>query len=181
MGQIVGIYTRQTAADAAQDLLMDAGYLSERVRLLRPRGSADEAPLLRLNRRGESMVRMAVRWGIIGALITEVPLVIVLLFLPIDVNAKVLMASTVWKFGAAFGAWLGVMAASERGLEADEANRYEELLNQGNWILSADVRAKHRPFARGAMVESDAVDVSDVRGTFELKPQSPQRRVTAHG
>lgn len=170
MSHMVGTYTRASAADAARDLLMDAGYMADRVVLLSPNQAGENIPPLHLRQRGESMVRGAVRWGIIGALVTEVPLVIALLFLPVDVNVKVLLASTVWKFGGAFGAWLGVMAASEHGLESEVASRYELLLNNGAWVLSADVRRKHRSFARGAMLESDALDVLDVHGTFEVKP-----------
>ena len=178
MSQVVGVYSRESSADAARDLLTQAGYHDGRVVFLRPGPADGSTPPTHLRLRGESMLRGAVRWGIIGALITEVPMIVLLFFLPVDVNVKVLLASTVWKFGGAFGAWIGAIAASERGLEPDEAARYQVLLEHGNWVLSAGVRRRHRASTRGAMLESDALYVLDVRGTFEAKPPA---RVRAGG
>ncbi len=127
------------------------------------------------------MRRPAVRWGIIGALVTEFPIVIAILFIHMDVNVKVLLAVTIWKFGAAFGAWLGAMAASEQGLEAEDAARYEKLLREGRWLLSVNAGTDDRRFARGAMLESDAIEVRDVHGTFDLKSMGPAHHAGVNG
>ena len=177
MHQVVGTFAGRSALDAANRLFGAAGYTGEALTLLAPpRTGSLAAPLAQ---RGELMLRAAVRWGIIGALIVEVPSVIVLLLLPVDINVKVLMAATVWKVGAGFGAWLGAASAGERGLDQEVAEDYEARLERGGWVLGADVRRGDRPFARGVMLESDAFDVRDVIGTFESKPApvpEPARR-----
>ena len=80
------------------------------------------------------------------------------------------MLASVWKFGAAFGAWLGIMYGGERGLDQDTAEDYEAHLAAGRWVVAADVRRRDRQSARGALVESGALEARDVRGTFEPKP-----------
>ena len=176
MHQVVGTFARRSELDAASRLLDAAGYRAELTLLSPPGADRLAAPLAQ---RGELMLRAAVRWGIIGALVVEVPSVIALLLLPVDINVKVLMAATMWKFGAAFGAWFGAASAGERGLDQEVAEDYEARLEQGGWVLGADVRRGDRPFARGVMLESDAFDVRDVIGTFETKPApdpKPARR-----
>ena len=174
MRQVVGTFAGRAALDAAERLFAGAGYTDQELTLLSP--PEHDEPVPALTHRGESMLRAAVRWGIIGALIVEVPSVIALLLLPVDINVKVLMAATVWKLGAAFGAWLGAAFATEKGLDEEVADAYEQQLGAGRWVLGADVRRRDRPFARGVMLESDAVDVRDVTGTFEVKrPRTPKR------
>ena len=176
MHQVVGTFARRSELDAASRLLDAAGYRAELTLLSPPEADRLAAPLAQ---RGELMLRAAVRWGISGALIVEVPSVIALLLLPVDSNVKVLMAATMWKFGAAFGAWFGAASAGERGLDQEVAEDYEARLEQGGWVLGAGVRRGDRPFARGVMLESDAFDVRDVIGTFETKPEpdpQPARR-----
>ena len=175
MRQIVGTFAGRAALDAAGRLFADAGYTDRELTLLSPPGEHERVPAL--THRGESMLRAAVRWGIIGALIVEVPSVIALLLLPVDINVRVLMAATVWKIGAAFGAWLGAVFAGEKGLDEEVAEAYQQHLGEGRWVLGAKVRRRDRPFARGAMLESDALDVRDVIGTFEVKPLGAPKRV----
>ena len=174
MHLVVGTFAGRSALDAAARLLDGADYRAESLTLLAPpRPGTLAAPLAQ---RGELMLRAAVRWGIIGALIIEVPSVITLLLLPVDVNVKVLMAATMWKLGAAFGAWFGAAAAAERGLDQEVAEDYEARLERGGWVLGVGVRRGDRPFARGVMLESDAFDVRDVIGTFEAKPARGRAR-----
>jgi hypothetical protein len=85
------------------------------------------------------------------------------------VNVKVFMGSTVWKLGAAFGAWIGAMSAGERGLDSERAEDYEEELINGRRLLSVNVASRDRRFARGAILESGALEVRDLVGTFEVK------------
>ena len=86
-----------------------------------------------------------------------------------DLNVKVLLAATVWKFGAAFGSWIGAMSAGEDGLDDEHAAEYEALLSAGYALIAVDVRTRHRPGIRGALLESGAMSLRDVRGTFVLK------------
>ena len=177
MYQIVGTFADRSALDAAGRLFGTAGYATETLTLLAPTELGRRAAPL--TQRGELMLRAAVRWGIIGALVVEVPSVIAMLLLPVDINVKVLIAAIMWKFGAGFGAWFGAASAGERGLEQEVAEDYEARLERGGWVLAVDVRRRDRPFARGVMLESDAFDVRDVIGTFETKPEpgpKPVRR-----
>ncbi len=175
MHQIVGTFAGRSALDAAGDLFGAAGYTEEALTLLAPPEMGRRAAPL--TQRGELMLRAAVRWGIIGALVVEVPSVIAMLLLPVDVNVKVLMASIMWKFGAGFGAWLGAASAGERGLDQEVAEDYQARLERGGWVLGVDVSRSDRPFARGVMLESDAFDVRDVIGTFETKPEASLKPV----
>ena len=177
MRQVVGTFAGRAALDAAGRLFAGAGYTDRELMLLSPPGGHEPVPVLA--HRGESMLRAAVRWGILGALIVEVPSVITLLLLPVDINVKVLMAATVWKIGAAFGAWLGAAFAGEKGLDQEVAEAYQQHLAEGRWVLGADVQRRDRPFARGVMLESDAVDVRDVIGTFEIKGLRTPKRAPA--
>lgn len=166
MSTLVGVFEQDRGALSARDILTDADYHATVLR--RSRDPYD--PPTRFKHRGEVMLRAAVKWGIIGALIIEVPFLVLLFILPVDVNVKVFMASTVWKFGAAFGAWIGAMSAGERGLDAERAEDYEDELINGRRLLSVNVASRDRRFARGAILESGAVEVRDVVGTFEVKP-----------
>ncbi len=175
MHLVVGTFAGRSALEAAGQLFDAAGIAAEELTLLPP-PAAGRAPAP-LAHRGELMLRAAVRWGIIGALVVEVPSVIALLILPVDVNVKVLMAAIMWKFGAGFGAWFGAASVAERGLDQEVAEDYEARLERGGWVLGVDVSRSDRPFARGVMLESDAFDVRDVIGTFETKPEASLKPV----
>ena len=168
MHLVVGTFAGRSALDAASRLFDAAGIAAKELTLLSPPATGRAtAPLAH---RGELMLRAAVRWGIIGALVIEVPSVIALLILPVDLNVNVLMAAIMWKFGAGFGAWFGAASVAERGLDQEVAEDYEARLERGGWVLGVDVSRGDRPFARGVMLESEAFDVRDVIGTFEAKP-----------
>ena len=53
--------------------------------------------------------------------------------------------------------------------DAERAEDYEVELMNGRRILSVNVTSRDRRFARGAILESGAVEVRDVVGTFEVK------------
>ena len=163
MSTIVAIFEGERGADAARDILRDAGYTT--VVLKSPHDPYD-APV-EFRHRGELMLRAAVKWGLIASLAIEIPSLIVLLMLPIDLNVKVLMGSMVWKFGAGFGAWLGAASAAERGLDTERAEDYQRELAKGRRLLTVDVASSDRPSARGALLESGAIEVRDLTGTFE--------------
>lgn len=172
MTSIVGLFPHYGGALAASVLLDRAGYDYSEVAVL---GPADETPNVSgvtppLLERGESMLRTGVRWAIAGALAVEIPFVAFFLMLPADNAVKVLMLASAWKFGAAFGGWLGMMFGGERGLEQETAEAYRFHLGEGRWVVAADVRRRDRAIARGAMVESGALEARDIRGTFEPKP-----------
>lgn len=175
MTAVVGIFENRTAAVAAEHLLEDAGFGDRTgVTYVLP----DDSPTPpRLARRGETMLRAAVKWGILGSLIIEVPSLVALLVVQMDLNIKILLAATVWKFGAAFGSWIGAMSAGEDGLDDEHAAEYEALLSAGYALIAVDVRARHRPGIRGALLESGATSLRDVRGTFVLKQPPGAGRV----
>jgi hypothetical protein len=165
MTMIVGTFEDDRSTLAAHALFADAGY---RALLIMPSYDEQSQPTF-FNQRGETVLRAALRWCIRGALIVEAPSIVVVIFLPVDLSVKLFLGATMWKFGAAFGGWFGAIAAGERGLDAEVAAEYELHLAEGRCLLSVDVRRSDRPFARGAMLESGAVEVRDVVGTFEVK------------
>ncbi len=169
MSQVVGIFNGPREAEEARDLIAGAGCRGTALTLLSP----STGPRTRLRHRGDVMLRSAVRWAVYGSLIVEVPTLIVLFILPVDINVRVFMGSTVWKIGAAFGAWLGGALVSEQGLDAETADEHESYLAEGLYILAASVRGADRPFARGAMIESGAADVRDVAGSFIVRSPKP--------
>ncbi len=176
MTAVVGIFDRREAAVAAEELLQGAGF-GEHFGVTRALPD-DDYVMPRLARRGETMLRAAIKWGILGSLIVEVPSVIAILVFPLDLNVKVLLAATVWKFGAAFGSWIGAMAATENGLDDEVAAEYEYHLACGNSLIAVDVRDRLRPGIRGILIESGALSVRNVRGAFVLK-RPPQPVKTA--
>ena len=174
MSSVVGIFEDERGIIAARELLVASGYPDSGLALLKPVSAHDYRRTI-LRHRGEVMLRAAVRWGVIGALAVEIPSLIIVLMLPVDINVKVFMAATMWKFGAAFGSWIGAIAAGERGLDEELADEYELRLEHGFYVLGADVRRRDRPFARGAMLESGALEARDVVGTFEVKAPKRER------
>ena len=178
MTAVVGVFDARLSAVAAERLLDEAGF-GERVDAAHARPD-DLFGTPRLARRGETMLRAALRWGIRGSLIVEVPSLVALLLLPLDVNVKILLAATVWKFGAAFGAWLGAMAVTDDGLDDELADAYEADLAQGRALLAVDVGPRQRPGVRGLMLESGALRVRDVRGRLVLR-RSPRAAVRPPG
>ena len=164
MNTIVAIFEGDRGANAACDILDAAGYTPV---ILTPSHDPYGAPI-EFRHRGELMLRAAVKWGIIASLAIEVPALILLFILPVDVNVKVLMGSMVWKFGAGFGAWLGAASVAERGLDTERAEDYQLELASGRRLLTVDVTSADRPSARGALLESGAIEVRDLTGTFEL-------------
>lgn len=176
MTAVVGIFETRTAAVAAEQLLEDAGFGdSTGVTYVLP----DDSPTPpHLARRGETMLHAAVKWGILGSLIIEVPSLIALLVVSMDLNVKILLAATVWKFGAAFGSWIGAMSAGEEGLDDEHAAEYEALLAAGYSLIAVDVRTRQRPGIRGALLESGALSLRDVRGSFVLKRPPGSVRAT---
>ncbi len=172
MTSIVGLFPERSGADAARRLLGAAGYEGGEIAALSPPSGPPAVDSLTppLLQRGESMLRTGVRWGIVGALAAELPFVALFLLVSVDSTIMVIMLASMWKLGAGFGGWLGVMYGGERGLDQDTAEDYESLLAAGRWVVAADVRRRDRLSARGAMVESGALEARDVRGTFEPKP-----------
>ncbi len=167
MTAVVGVFDEREAAIAAEELLDAAGFGA---RIAVARALPDDAPgPPRLERRGERMLRGAVKWGILGSLLVEGPSLVAVIAFPLDLNVKVLVAATMWKFGAAFGSWIGAMAATEEGLDDEVAAEYEHHLACGRSLIAVDVPARLRPGVRGALLESGALGVRDVRGAFALK------------
>ena len=123
------------------------------------------------------MLRAAIKWCVLGSLVVEIPTLIALLLVPLDINVKVLLGATLWKFGAGFGAWLGAMSAGEQGLDDERAAEYEGLLAEGYSLVAVDVPPRRRPGVRGALLESGALSLRDLRGTIALKPPAAPRPI----
>lgn len=172
MTAVVGVFDDRACAEAAERLLDDAG-LGERTSAAHPPAGAPP----RLARRGERMLRAAIKWCVLGSLVVEIPTLIALLLVPLDINVKVLLGATLWKFGAGFGAWLGAMSAGEQGLDDERAAEYEGLLAEGYSLVAVDVRPRRRPGVRGALLESGALSLRDLRGTIALKPPAAPRPI----
>lgn len=168
MTTIVGVFDGTRGALAAAELL-DAAGLGGRYDALLTQAEARRHP--RLKRRGETMLRAAVKWGILAAVIVELPSLVALLIVPWDLNVKILLAATVWKFGAGFGAWIGAMCAGENGLDDELAEHYETHLAQGRTLLAVNAPSKSRSGVRGILLESDSIALNDVRGTFMVSPR----------
>ena len=173
MTAVVGVFDRRDAAVAAELLLDEAGF-GERISVACALPD-DVAGPPRLARRGETMLRAAVKWAILGSLIVELPSLVAIMLLPIDLNVKILLAATMWKFGAAFGSWLGAMAATDNGLDDEIADEYERHLALGRALIAVDVREGLRPGIRGALIESGALSIRNVRGAFILRPHGERR------
>ena len=168
MASIVGLFPEQPGAEAIVSLLDRAGYGSAQVAIMGPAGATSVTPPLL--ERGESMLRSGVRWAIAGALAVEIPFVTIFMFLPTGGAVKFLILASAWKLGAIFGAWLGMMFGGGRGLEQETAEDYSRHLGAGRWLVAADVPRRDRSWARGAMLESGALEARDIPGTFEPKP-----------
>jgi len=133
-------------------------------------------PEPRLLGREESILRAAVRWGLWGSVLVELPSLVAILLLSVDVNVKVLLAATVWKFGAGFGAWLGAMAGAQRGVGGEVAAAYQAQLDAGQWLVAVSAPSQGVRHARGALLESGALEARDIEGTFEAR--QPRRQPT---
>lgn len=170
MNTIVALFDDEAAARRAHQALRAAGLAGHQLALLAPghlpRARADASVVLA---KGDSVLGTAVRWGIIGAVGVEVPLLALTIALPVDVNVKVLIGATAWKFGAAFGVWLGAMAGAEHGVDGELARDYEMQLRNGRWLIAAAVMARSARHVRGALLESGALEVRDVDGTLEMR------------
>ena len=129
----------------------------------------EDAPLLR--QRPECIFRSAVRWAVIGALAVELPVVLALLFLPVEPGIRIFMAASVWKAGGLIGAWIGVILGQDHGLEPEIAKRYERLFRQQRVVLAVRTPRRMLRHARGLLLESGALEVRDVEGTVEAKTQ----------
>ena len=163
---VAGLFPDRASADAAKRLFHDVGYGRERVTML---STVDgELPLLR--QRPECIFSRAVRGAIEGALVLEVPIVLALLLLPVDMTVRVFMAASVWKAGALIGAWFGVLLGQDHGLESEVAERYQRHFQLGRVVVAVDAPSRDLPSVRGVLLESGALEARDVDGTFETKP-----------
>ena len=168
MNNIVGVFNERTSAERAVALLEYSAQEVRNVEILNPANFASsQSPLLE---RGESMLRTGLRWGLWGALICEIPFIFLFILITADNPVKVIILATSWKFGAAFGGWLGMMFGSERGLDQEIADNYLNTLIGGKWVVAVDVTKSQYRNVRGAMLESGATEARDIRGTLEAKP-----------
>ena len=154
---------------------IDSGELSTRTRILR--GSLLEG-------RDEGLIRPML-WGALwGSLVVEVPVLFWLLFVVDAATAEqwgmtlgglqLFLGSTAWKLGAVVGGFTGAAAHMGDGVGPDAIRGYEASLAEGKLVLAAHVRAFGGRNARGILIESGALELRDVKGTFQvLGPSVP--------
>ena len=164
---VTGLFADAQGARSAHEILREMTRWPGDVMLMSPDGLPLTAPTFK--HRPECLLRWALWGALVGALLVEVPGLITVLLAPIDVNVKVLLASTIWKFGAFLGATVGMLLGQEHGLEPETAERYERHLAQGGLVMAAAVRDRDLPQARGVLLESGASDVRGAQGSFEPK------------
>jgi hypothetical protein len=162
---VAGLFPDRGSVRAAQTLFRGAGYPPEHLLLL---ASVDDdvAPLCQ---RQECIFRSAVRWAIIGALALEIPVVAAILLMDVSPGIRIFLAASIWKVGGLIGAWIGLLAGQDHGLEPEVAQRYERHMARGRVVLAVRVPRRDLPGARGIMLESGALEARDVEGTFEPK------------
>ena len=171
--QVVGVFSREAQALEAAELLRAAGYGPRDLDLVARQHSPDTGQDLlrrvrpvRLTERPEGMWPAALKWALVGSLLAEVGLLAWVLVAFDSWGIQVLLAATLWKFGALFGGLFGAIAGADLGLESSSVRRYERHLAAGWVTLAARVRNQHRMLARGAFIESGAFDVRSVEGRF---------------
>ncbi len=108
----------------------------------------------------------ALKWGLIGSIVVEVPVLIWVLLAFDSWGMQLFLAVSLWKFGTLFGGMLGAIAGSDRGLESNVARRYEEHFAQVAAALAARVDLRDAPQARAIFLESGAFDIRNVEGRF---------------
>lgn len=172
LNRAVAVFDDSGSASAAVSLIGETLARMDQVVVLQPASVQPHS----LAHRGESMLKGAIRWGIWGSVIFELPLTLAILVAPVDINVKVLVAATVWKFGAGFGAWFGAMAAQEEGLHSDDAARYETLCSERKWIVAVPLKRRTAPSIRGILIESGAVEIRELRGSFRIKHENIKNR-----
>ncbi len=184
--QIVGLFVREGGVVEAARMLHAAGCSSSNLDLVsqgdlyRP----ELHPLLRhvrigrLFQRPEGMWPSALRWGLIGSVLVEIPVLIWVLLAFESWGVQVLLAATLWKIGTMFGSILGAIAGKDQGLESRVARGYEANLAQGSLVLAARVNHWDAPHTRGILIESGAYDVRNVEGRFVVR-RAPGAQVTA--
>ena len=79
---------------------------------------------------------------------------------------QLFLASTMWKFGVLVGAFVGGVMGAQMGLEDRFADRFNRHLALGHIILASRVESGEAPGVRGALIESGALSVHDVEGSF---------------
>ena len=193
-GLVVGVFDSEELALGAVQALRAAGLPRRGVVVLSSNGLGE--PALgrlasalrgqRLEGRGEGLLRPLLWGALLGSAVVEVP-VLAWLFLGVDhqtaaavgmslASLRLLVASTVWKLGTVVGGFVGTAVALERGVDADALRRYEEHLARGDLVVAARVSPRGVRNARGIFIESGALEVRDVSGSFAVQ----QHRGAAH-
>ena len=183
---IAGVFTSEASLRGAVELLRlgrgrgDVCVMShDALRDPSLTGSARCVTVKDLREPGEMQLRMALRgalWGsIVGIVVSAVAAFI--LFEP--ASTRMLVFGVAWKLGTFIGVYVGMFIGAERGLPREVAGHYLEHLAHHRLVLVA--RSRHDAVnVRGILLESGAVEVRDVKGTFEAVPvPEPPRHVPA--
>ena len=172
--QIAAVFREEEGALEATQMLHEAGYASSDVGVFSREGlryphlSLVATPVFveRFVKRPEKALGRALQGAIVGALVVG-GASLIWIFLAFDHWAmQLFLASTMWKFGVFAGAFIGGVIGAQMGLEDRLADRFNRHLALGHILLRARVEAANAPEARGILIESGALSVHDVEGSF---------------
>lgn len=178
---IAAVFREEEGALEAAQVLSDAGHAPPTVRVFSREGlsyphlSLVATPFFveRFVKRPEKALGRALQGAIVGALLVG-GLSLIWIFLAFDHWAmQLFLASTMWKFGVFVGGFVGGVMGAQMGLEDRYADRFNRHLALGHILLAARVESGDAPGVRGALIESGALSVHDVEGSFI--GQGPER------
>ena len=172
--QIAAVFREEEGALEAAQMLSDAGHapsdvsVFSRTGLSYPHLSLIATPVFveKLVKRPEKALGQALRWAIIGALAVEAVSLVWIFLVFDDWAMQMFLASTIWKFGVMVGGFVGGVMGAQMGLEDRLADRFNRHLALGHILLAAQVEARRAPDVRGILIESGALSVQDVEGSF---------------
>ncbi len=172
--QIAAVFHEEENALEAVQVLSQAGYTPSDVSafsregLSYPHLSLFATPVFveKFVKRPEKALGRALYGAIVGSLVVG-GLSLIWVLLAFDHWAmQLFLASTMWKFGVFVGGFVGGVIGAQMGLEDRLADRFNRHLALGHILLAARVEAERAPEARGILIESGALSVQDVEGSF---------------
>ncbi len=179
MSQLVAaIFPSKASALAALGMLEGAGYLSRRVVLLAQDVDRDGAgpvtgpryvSAANLVESGELVLPMALKGAVVGSAIVFFLSIIFSLLLVKSLSHQLMIISMVWKVGGMVGSYVGLAVGYERGMSSEMIRYYSKQVELGRVVLATRVRRRHLSNIRGILLESGALEVRDVQGSFEAK------------
>ena len=172
--QIAAVFKHEEGALEAAQVLHDAGHIPSSVSVFSREGlsyphlSLFATPVFldKLVKRPEKALGRALYGAVVGStLVGGLSLIWVLLAFD-HWGMQLFLASTMWKLGVFVGAFVGGVMGAQLGLEDKVADRFNRHLALGHILLAARVETENASEARGILIESGALSVQDVEGSF---------------